>query len=156
MEKPYIEHNGVTYEFEANFTLKKEYEKTLKSFAFKLSRNKDIDFEKMQSIQKKLQEKENIKEEELKKDEELVNDMLELTPFLEDFDMSDIYENYCFKMLKVKYDITKEKWEEILNGMSEDYGFENTSLILQKVCEKVFTQTVEQKETKKPLPNWLQ
>ena len=58
-------------------------------------------------------------------------------------------------MLKNKYDITKDVWEDMLEGLSSDYGYEFVDLFLQKVCDNVFTQMAEKKKEKKPLPSWM-
>ncbi len=155
MEKPYIECKGITYEFEANYTLAKKFRESLKAFVVKLSNQKGLDKDKFEKVVNKLQGKTELSEEELSKDEELVNNMLELSPFIEEFDVTEIYELYCFKMLETKYNTTKEEWKEILNGLSVEYGFDNVSVIMQKVCEKVFMPAVEETKPKKTLPNWI-
>ena len=72
-----------------------------------------------------------------------------------DFDLSELKEKDCYEMLKNKYDITKDGWEDMLEGLSSDYGYEFVDLFLQKVCDNVFTQVAEKKKEKKALPSWM-
>ena len=57
-------------------------------------------------------------------------------------------------MINNKYNISKLEFEEMLEGFADEYGIEYVDILLQKVCEKVFTQVVEKKE-KKTLPSWM-
>ena len=133
-EKPYIEHNGTTYEFEASFKLQREYNKEMQN---KLEENKDKDIE-------------------LLKDKDLMNKLSEVVELTSNLDFSSTYEKYCFKMLNEKYNITKEEFETMLEEFGNEYGIEYVDIMLQKVCEKVFTRMGEKKETsKKPLPKFM-
>ena len=81
-------------------------------------------------------------------------ELAELVSLTEKLTLTDLYEKYCFKMLENKYNITRETFEKMLEGFAEEYGFEFVDILLQKVCEKVFTRVAENK--KKPLPSWIE
>ena len=157
-EKPYIEHNGTTYEFEASFKLQREYNKEMQNNVIKAINDSGIDESKLEDIkefQKKLEENKD-KDIELFKDEKLMNKLLEITELISNLAFSSTYEKYCFKMLNEKYNITKEEFDTMLEGFGNEYGIEYVDIMLQKVCEKVFTRMGEKKETsKKPLPKFM-
>lgn len=155
-ERPYIEHNGTTYEFEASFKLQREYNKEMQKNVIKAINDSGIDEEKLENIkdfQKKLEEK-NI--DDLFKDEELLNKTSEITELISKLDFTSTYEKYCFKMLNEKYNITKEEFDTMLEEFGNEYGIEYVDIMLQKVCEKVFTRMGEKKQpSKKPLPKFM-
>ena len=157
-EKPYIEHNGTTYEFEASFKLQREYNKEMQNNVIKAINESGIDEEKLEDIkefQKKLEENKD-KDIELLKDKDLMNKLSEVVELTSNLDFSSTYEKYCFKMLNAKYNITQEEFEEILEGFGNEYGIEYVDIMLQKVCEKVFTRMGEKKQpSKKPLPKFM-
>ena len=157
-EKPYIEHNGTTYEFEASFKLQREYNKEMQKNVIKAIKNSGIDEDKLEDIkefQKKLEESKD-KDIELFKDEELINKLLEITELISNLDFSSTYEKYCFKMLNAKYNITQEEFDTMLEEFGNEYGIEYVDIMLQKVCEKVFTRMGEKKQpSKKPLPKFM-
>lgn len=157
-EKPYIEHNGTIYEFEASFKLQREYNKEMQNNVFKALKNSGIDENKFEDIKEfqKIFEENKEKNVDLFKNEELLNKMSEITELISKLDFTSTYEKYCFKMLNAKYDITKEEFEEMLEGFGNEYGIEYVDIMLQKVCEKVFTQKGEKKQpSKKPLPKFM-
>lgn len=158
-ERPYIEHNGTTYEFEASFKLQREYNKEMQNNVFKALKNSGIDEEKFENIkdfQKKFEENKEKNIDDLFKDEELLNKMSEITELISKLDFTSTYEKYCFKMLNAKYNITKEEFDTMLEGFGNEYGIEYVDIMLQKVCEKVFTRMGEKKQTsKKPLPKFM-
>ena len=157
-ERPYIEHNGTTYEFEASFKLQREYNKEMQKNVIKAINDSGIDEDKLEDIkefQKKLEENKD-KDIELFKDEELMNKLSELVELTSSLDFSSTYEKYCFKMLNEKYNITKEEFDTMLEEFGNEYGIEYVDIMLQKVCEKVFTRMGEKKQqSKKPLPKFM-
>ena len=157
-ERPYIEHNGTTYEFEASFKLQREYNKEMQKNVIKAINESGIDESKLEDIkefQKKLEENKD-KDIELFKDEELMNKLSEVVELTSNLDFSETYEKYCFKMLNAKYNITKEEFDTMLEEFGNEYGIEYVDIMLQKVCEKVFTQMGEKKQpSKKPLPKFM-
>ena len=157
-ERPYIEHNGTTYEFEASFKLQREYNKEMQKNVIKAINDSGIDESKLEDIkefQKKLEENKD-KDIELFKDEELMNKLSELVELTSSLDFSSTYEKYCFKMLNAKYNITQEEFDTMLEEFGNEYGIEYVDIMLQKVCEKVFTRMGEKKQpSKKPLPKFM-
>lgn len=157
-EKPYIEHNGTTYEFEASFKLQREYNKEMQNNVIKAINDSGIDESKLEDIkefQKKLEENKD-KDIELLKDKDLMNKLSEVVELTSNLDFSSTYEKYCFKMLNAKYNITQEEFETMLEEFGNEYGIEYVDIMLQKVCEKVFTRMGEKKQpSKKPLPKFM-
>ena len=157
-ERPYIEHNGTTYEFEASFKLQREYNKEMQKNVIKAINDSGIDESKLEDIkefQKKLEENKD-KDIELFKDEELMNKLSEIVELTSSLDFSSTYEKYCFKMLNAKYNITQEEFDTMLEEFGNEYGIEYVDIMLQKVCEKVFTRMGEKKQpSKKPLPKFM-
>ena len=157
-ERPYIEHNGTTYEFEASFTLQREYNKEMQKNVIKAINNSGIDENKLEEIKKfqKLLEGNKDKDIDLLKNEELINKMTEIAELISNLDFTSTYEKYCFKMLNAKYNITKEEFDTMLEEFGNEYGIEYVDIMLQKVCEKVFTRTGEKEQpSKKPLPKFM-
>ena len=157
-EKPYIEHNGTTYEFEASFKLQREYNKEMQNNVIKAINDSGIDESKLEDIkefQKKLEENKD-KDIELLKDKDLMNKLSEVVELTSNLDFSSTYEKYCFKMLNAKYNITQEEFDTMLEEFGNEYGIEYVDIMLQKVCEKVFTRMGEKKQpSKKPLPKFM-
>lgn len=157
-ERPYIEHNGTTYEFEASFKLQREYNKEMQNNVIKAINDSGIDESKLEDIkefQKKLEENKD-KDIELLKDKDLMNKLSEVVELTSNLDFSSTYEKYCFKMLNAKYDITQEEFDTMLEEFGNEYGIEYVDIMLQKVCEKVFTRMGEKKQpSKKPLPKFM-
>ena len=157
-ERPYIEHNGTTYEFEASFKLQREYNKEMQKNVIKAINDSGIDESKLEDIkefQKKLEENKD-KDIELLKDKDLMNKLSEVVELTSNLDFSSTYEKYCFKMLNEKYNITKEEFDTMLEEFGNEYGIEYVDIMLQKVCEKVFTRMGEKKQpSKKPLPKFM-
>lgn len=157
-DRPYIEHNGTTYEFEASFKLQREYNKEMQNNVIKAINDSGIDESKLEDIkefQKKLEENKD-KDIELLKDKDLMNKLSEVVELTSNLDFSSTYEKYCFKMLNAKYDITQEEFDTMLEEFGNEYGIEYVDIMLQKVCEKVFTRMGEKKQpSKKPLPKFM-
>ena len=154
-EKPYIEHNGTTYEFEASFKLQREYNKVMQNNVIKFLSKSGIDEKKYNELHKIVDEYKD-KEIKLLKDEETINKISEIVELINNLDFTQLYEKYCFKMLNAKYNITKEEFDTMLEEFGNEYGIEYIDIMLQKVCEKVFTRMGEKKETnKKPLPKFM-
>ena len=154
-ERPYIEHNGTKYEFEASFKLQREYNKEMQNNVIKFLSKSGIDEKKYNELHKIVDEYKD-KEIELLKDEETMNKISEIVELISNLDFTQLYEKYCFKMLNAKYNITKEEFDTMLEEFGNEYGIEYVDIMLQKVCEKVFTRMGEKKETnKKPLPKFM-
>ena len=152
-EKPYIEYNGQKYEFEANFTLKRNYDKDFKNTLKDLFLSNEIsqnDYSKIQKYQKKVLEKEINSFEDLT--DEMKKELADMLNITEKLSLTNLYEKYCFEMLKQKYDIDYETFQKMLEDFAEEYGYDYVDILLQKVCEKVFTRVVEKKKT---LPSWM-
>ena len=110
--------------------------------------------EALEEAQKYTLEHPNLTEKDMAElPKETQEKYLKLANILTKADLSSIYEKYCFKMLNTTYEITQEYFEEMLDNFSEEYGIAQVELLLQKVCEKVFTQAVE--KDKKALPEWM-
>ena len=58
-------------------------------------------------------------------------------------------------MLKNSYDLADTLIDNIIDDLYDSYGIENADIILNKVCDKVFTIRGDEK-VKKPLPDWTQ
>lgn len=157
METPNIEYQGKIYEFKANFELKLNFNKEVKLLTQKKSLEIKNNFsnDELKAFEKleKLVVSGKITEEVLEKDEELQKEISRFSDLLNALDTSDIAYKYCYLMLKNRYGISEETFEDMLNDFANDYGIDNVSLMLSKVIEKVFTQQVE--ESKKPLPTWM-
>ena len=154
-EKPYIEHNGTKYEFEASFTLKRQFDKETKEEYRKIMIDNNInenEIKKIQELQKFVEENQDLNIESL--DEEMTSKLLSIQEVVMKLNINHLYEKYCYLMLRAKYDISITEWEEILEGLAEDYGFDFIDKFTQKVCEKVFMKKEEKKE-KKTLPSWM-
>ena len=154
-EKPYIEYNDNKYEFEASFTLKRQFDKEIKETTQTLLINNNIDekqVHKIEKLKKFIEENPNLNVENM--DEQTKSEILSLSGLVSKLDLTSIYEKYCYLMLKEKYDISKNEFEKMLEGLAEDYGYEFINTFVFKVCEKVFTQ-VGEKKTKKTLPSWM-
>lgn len=154
-EKPYLEYQGTKYEFEANFRLKREYDKEIKAeYTKAITSNFKTkeELEVLKELQEFVENNKEITPEQL--DEEMIEKLTKAEKLINSISLTSIYENYCFKMLNNKYNISKLEFEEMLEGFADEYGIEYVDILLQKVCEKVFTQVVEKKE-KKALPSWM-
>ena len=57
-------------------------------------------------------------------------------------------------MLNKSYGMKREEFNELLEGLAKEYGLSFVDTLVQKVCEKVFTQPVENEKQKQALPNW--
>lgn len=155
--KPYIEHNGTIYEFEADFMLRREFERDKQSEVRKailnsgMSEDQYKDFKEIQDFIEKNQEK-GLSSLSNDQKEKLSN----MFDIIDNLNFVDLYDTYCFKMLKNKYNITRFEFNQILEGFAEEFGMEYVDILVQKVCDKVFTQQVEKKQEKKTLPTWMQ
>ena len=155
MNNPYVEYKGKKYEFEADFLMKREFDRERQSEIKKClikSGATEKDYENFKEIQDFVSEH---KEEGL----ELLNEeqkqiLVKMFDLLDTLSLFELYEKYCFKMLEKKYNFTKQQFSEMLEGLAEDYGISFVDTFIQKVCEKVFTQVVEKEQIKKPLPAW--
>lgn len=156
-DKPYIEYNDKTYEFEANRTLQRAYNKEIKKFYTNQIKNNILstkDYKNYEELQKYVNEHPNMSIEEFEKNEDLRNKFIALSETIANTEAPEINEKYCRLMLKNKYNLSDEELNAIIDDLYDNYGIEIADTIMQKVCEKVFT-TVEEKTTKKPLPTWM-
>lgn len=154
-EKPYLEYQGIKYEFEANFRLKRDYDKEVKSeyqnAILKNFKSKE-ELELLKELQEFAEQNKTLNPEEL--DEEKISKLLQAEKLINSISLTTIYEKYCYKMLENKYKISINEFNAMLEAFADDYGIEYVDILLQKVCEKVFTPVVEKKE-KKTLPSWM-
>lgn len=154
-EKPYIEVNGKMYEFEATFSIKREYDKDTKKFymdAIEETKLTETEINELTQLQKYIEENPEMEVRNLSADKK--EQLKRLFKISSNLNLMPLYEKYCFKMLENKYKISEEEFYQILDGFADEYGMENVDVLLQKVCEKVFTQTVE-KNKKNTLPSWM-
>ena len=157
MKNPYIEYKGKKYEFEANFKLKREFERERQNQLRKVVISKGIsekDYNEFNEIKLFIEENKEKGIEALnEKQKESLAKMFEL---LDTISLNELYEEYCFKMLNQKYGISKTEFEDLLEGLANEYeSITFVDTFIQKVCEIVFTQVVENKQTKKALPDWM-
>lgn len=151
---PYIEYKGQKYEFEANFLMKREFDRERQNEVRKSLIKSGVtekDYEKFTEIQKFVEENQEKGLEALSDSQKEI--LVEMFDLLDTLSLTSLYEKYCFKMLEKKYDLTRKEFEAMLEGLAEEYGYSFVDTLVQKVCEKVFTQVVEN-ENKKALPNW--
>lgn len=153
--KPYIEYNDKRYEFQANWKLRKEFNKEVQQAQLEVAKGLSREeIEALEEAQRYTLEHPNLTEKDMAElPKETQEKYLKLANILTKADLSSIYEKYCFKMLNTTYGITQEDFEEMLENFSEEYGIAQVEILLQKVCEKVFTQAVEKE--KKALPEWM-
>ena len=154
-ERPYIEVDGKIYEFEATFNIKREYDRDTKKMymsAIEETGLTENELEELTQLQKYIEENPEMEVRNLSADKK--EQLKRLFKISSNLDLMPLYEKYCFKMLENKYKINKDEFYEILDGFANKYGMEYVDVLLQKVCEKVFTQTVE-KNQKNTLPSWM-
>lgn len=154
MNNPYVEYKGKKYEFEANFPLKREFERERQAEIRKSLLKSGVsekDYNDFNEIKTFIEEnKEEGYDALSEKQKETLSRMFELT---DKISLTSLYDQYCFKMLNKKYAMTKNEFDSLLEGLSEEYGISFVDTFVEKVCEKVFTQQVENKK-EKALPNW--
>lgn len=172
--KPYIEYKGKTYEFEADFLLDKEFKRTIQ---------KEQEKAMSRALAKKVEES-GLSEEEIKQlenDTRFVKEYISKNPkidnasdlpievleklgnmsfLFDELDLIPIYQEFCYKMLKNKYDITRPMWKDMLEQYYEEYCEDYNELyeLFNRVIELVFTDTASQKlekTKKKPKMDWL-
>lgn len=154
--KPYIEHNGVVYEFEANFTLKREYDREYQNCLRNSILEEGLTAEQYNEFKEISDYVEKNKEEGFDKlSKEQKEKLANMINIVDKFSYLDLYDKYCYKMLNDKYKMTRQQYELMLEGLAEEYGISFVDKFIQKVCDKVFTQQVEKKQNKKPLPEWM-
>lgn len=155
MNNPYVEYKGKKYEFVADFLMKREFDREKQNEVRKCLIKSGItekDYEKFNKIQDFIEENQEKGLEKLNEEQKEL--LLQMFDLLEYVSLTELYEKYCFKMLEKKYNLTRNDFNNILEGLAEDYGISFVDTFIQKVCEKVFTQAVEKEQNKKPLPNW--
>lgn len=164
MGLPYIEYqdkNGETIrlEFKANTALKAQYDKDKQKRAMQAFENSEDDFDKekinkidseIKTLREKIESGE-INEKTIEENKSMQKTMAKYYQMVATFDSVDIDYEYCYKMAHANYDISRSEWEEILEGMEEDYGRDFVTEVITSICEKVFTQ-VGVKKPKKARP----
>ena len=154
MSKPYVEYKGKKYEFEADFPLKRQFDRErqseirkslLKSGVTEKSYN---EFNEIKTFIEQNQEKGYDALSE--KQKETLAKMFDLT---DKISLVSLYDEYCFKMLNKKYGMSRDEFNSVLEGLANKYGIAFVDTFVEKVCEKVFTQAVES-EKAETLPNW--
>lgn len=156
--KPYIEYNEIKYEFEANFTLKREFDLEIQKRYNEMAKSGEVTQEELSNlkiVRDFILSNPNITEEELEKNQEMKERIIKYVPILDKLILNDIYEKYCYLMLEKKYGINKETWNKMLEQYFEDYCESTTELneLFSKVVEKVFTQMPSKK--KKSKMDWM-
>lgn len=151
---PYLEYDGQTYEFEANFTMRKAYEKEVQKNLRELIKKEGLtqnDIEEVQSLSNIDLANVDIKN----LDDETKEKLLKANRILGDINNDDINDKYCFLMLNKKYGIDREEWNDILEQYYNDYcdNVAEVNEMLQKVIELVFTRKAS--TPKKPKPSWV-
>lgn len=158
-ERPYIEYNGMKYEFSASFNIKRIYDKEVKReyqehFRKHIKTKKELDDiqELMEYIKTKQDNGEEVNEDNI--DDNFKKKLLMYQSLILGISLTKVYENMCYLMLKEKYSISEEQFQDMLEKLADDYGIEFIDTFVQKVCEKVFMPKEEKKE-KKALPSWM-
>lgn len=158
MGKPFIEHNGMTYEFESGMQLRLLYNKAIQTKVLQSLQNAENDYTQqeileLQSFQEDIS-KGKIKEEDFLNNEELKIKMAKYLDIVTTIDLFEVNLEFCFKMLNIKYKMKKEQFDDLIGGLMEDYGDEAIGII-NEICNQVFTKATVEKKTKKPLPSWM-
>lgn len=151
---PYIEYKGQKYEFEADFVMKRDFDRERQNEVKKCLVRSGVtekDYENFKEIQEFALENKEAGIEKLTEEQKSI--LVRMFDLLDTLSLIPLYEKYCHKMLERKYGMSKSQFQSILEGLAEDYGISFVDEVVQKVCEKVFTQMVEKVE-KKPLPTW--
>lgn len=148
--KPYLEYNGITYEFEANFQMRKLYEKEVRNNLKRLINNGQLsanDIKEIEELQKMNLDSSKI--EEL--DEETKGKLVRISSILNEIDNNEINEKYCYLMLNQKYGIERKDWDQMLEQYYDDYcdSFDEVYEMLSKVIELVFTRKASTPKKKK-------
>lgn len=151
---PYIDYNGTRYEFKANFTLKKAYNKELKKIVS--FNSNDYDKDEILKLQKFTNENPTLTNEILQANPEMYELLLKYSMKVNNNEeIVALQEKYCYLMLKETYGIVEETWLKMQEQFANEYGIENLELLFVKVIDIVFTQKVESNLQKKPLPDFM-
>ncbi len=155
MNKPYIEYEGKKYEFQASWSLRREYNRTTQEVLLKSKQNlNEDDTKNIEEIMKYVEKNPELSQKDiLDMPNEIKEKMADTYEKLVSLDLTSVYEEFCFRMLKETYGIDKQTFEKMLVQFSDDYGMQYVDVLLQKACEQVFTPAVE--KPKKPLPEWM-
>lgn len=154
MKNPYIEYKEKRYEFEADFLLKREFDRERQNETKKAlikSGVSEKDYEEFKKLQDFVNENKEKGINCLSDSQKEV--LLRMFDLMDLINLNKVYEKYCYKMLNKKYKLSENEFYSLLEGLANDYGIEFVDELIQKVCEKVFTQLVENTQ-KKPLPTW--
>lgn len=164
--KPYFEYKGKTYEFEANFTIHKQFSKEQQ----KIIKENSIDFKElvddtmlnqlMEERKKLVQENRNASQEELeKKAQEILFSSPKLVQALATMEKDDeatreLYEKYCRIMFEKKYPNELEIYDEFINELCCDKGINYVYSFFESVCRKVFMNVGKEVPQQKTSFSW--
>lgn len=157
--KPYIDYNGTRYEFEADITMRRAMEKEIQIKNQKLLESKEITKEQLNQVKEFMKYKDtliNYKEQDIEAlPDEIKENFLSIAPILNKLDNTEIYEKYCFLMLKNRYGICQQEWNAILEYYYEEYceSTEDLDEFISRIIELVFTQ--KDSKPKKAKMDWL-
>lgn len=159
---PYIEYNDKRYEFEASFTLEQEFNKALQERYKEMLLKGNIteqDINEINEIEKFVKENTNLTEQELMQEhKEMYEKIKKYAPKMQSLILTDLYEEYCFKMLNIKYGIDLKTWDDMKRQYYEEYcdSFQELDELFDKIIEKVFMKKQELKKKKKKTLAWIE
>lgn len=164
--KPYFEYKGKTYEFEANFTIQKQFDKDRQ----KILKAQSVDFKeiideemlnKLIAERNKLQsEHKNLSKEELElKAQEIIYSSPKLIGVLATMENDEnsnreLYERYCRTMFERKYPNEVNVFDEFIDELCCDKGINYVYNFFESVCKKVFTMVGKEDPQQKPSFEW--
>ena len=161
--KPYIEYEGKTYEFEANFYLQKEFKKeyrqqlmSKKDDVYSNVANNEVDMKEIATMQKEI---EDFRKEIENKDEETQNKELQTKMFElmskypsvfkllnsqndSESEMEELNEKYCRIMFETKYPNEIEVFDNFVEQVCEEQGIDYVQALFKAIIEKVFIGVV--------------
>ena len=96
--KPYIEYNNKKYEFNANWKLKKEFNKSIQNAYANIRLSlTDEELDVFEEVKKFTEEHPTLKENDLMAlPKEMKEKYIKLLNTMQSIDLSSIYEEYCF------------------------------------------------------------
>lgn len=152
--KPYIEYNNEKYEFEASLPLEREFNKAIQDRYKSMINSGDLteeDIEEIKEIENFVKNNKDLTEKELKENhKDIYSKMIKYSPKMQSLILIDIYEEYCFKMLNIKYGIDKETWNKMIQQYYDEYceTLEEVDELFNKIIEIVFIEKQEKKKIK--------
>lgn len=153
--KPYIEYEGKTYEFTANFKLQKEYRNEIlrlqRSSSKKAINNNDLesinDFQKEVELLKADSEKAHLTEEET--NSELLKiiakypNVLDLIESSTNEEIETLNEKYCRLSFELANPNNKDVFDKYIELLNEEKGVNYVIEFFNAVVKAVFTNVVE-------------